>query len=135
MHTRYALVLIALALGAATAGHAQSGASASSRPLVAGDSLGDRFSSMLPEGVPQATLSKLTALPPEAAGPHRSVWRGALIGGLVTATAAALIAGGTCGHDDGRSKSSCPGVVVRSAVIALPVGAILGAGLASTGRR
>lgn len=135
MHTRFALVLAALGLGAATAGHAQSGASAPSRPLVGDHSLANPFSPVFLEHVPQTTLSRLAAVSPEQTGAHRSIWRGALIGGLVTATAAALIASGTCGHDDGRSKSSCPGVVVRSAVIALPVGAILGAGLASTGRR
>lgn len=136
MHMRYALVFAALTLCSAATGHAQSRASAPYRLQVGGQSSSDRFPSLVPRyTASQTTISKLVEEPHEAAGAHRSIWRGALIGGLVSAGAAALIASATCGDDDGRPKRTCSGVVVRSAVIALPVGAIIGAGIASTGRR
>lgn len=63
----------------------------------------------------------------------RSIWRGVVIGGLTTAVLGALITAMTCGTDDGHPGRSCTGVIARNAVVAFPVGAIIGAGLASLG--
>ena len=62
---------------------------------------------------------------------RRSTLKGALVGGAITSSLAAMIVISTCGHDDGRGSSQCTGDLARGLLIAFPVGAILGAGIAS----